>query len=141
MTELRLSRTVDATSDAVWNALTTPEALTQWFWPEQTFGTTAEADVRIGGGYRVSGTRAGIEVSGRYLRLDPPRLLSFSWRWNGEDHESLVTIELTGSGGGTDIVVTHADLADEAEREANATGWSDCLGRLPAWLASARSSG
>ena len=138
MTELRLSRTLDAAAGEVWRALTSPAALREWFWPEQTFGTTAETDLREGGGYRIAGPRAGIAVSGRYIRLDPPRKLQFTWCWNCEEHESLVTIELTDVGSGTGIVVTHQDLADESECDANTQGWSDCLGRLPAWLASAR---
>jgi uncharacterized protein YndB with AHSA1/START domain len=129
-TELTVRRTLPAPVERVWRALTEPKALAAWFWPER-FGTTAEVDLRTGGRYRIEG--APMAVSGEYVEVDPMTKLAFTWRWDGEAHESLVTMTLTESDGGTDLLIVHERLP-EAEVDSHAQGWSDCLGRLPAYL-------
>jgi uncharacterized protein YndB with AHSA1/START domain len=137
--DLIISRSLPAPPAVVWQGFTSPAALAQWFWQQESFGTIAEADLRVGGQYRIAGPRAGIGVSGRYTVVQPGHRLGFSWQWDGEARESLVSIELeeTGAWGlGTDLVLTHQGLADDADRQNHARGWSDCLDRLSAWLGS-----
>lgn len=134
--ELRLSRTLPGPVDRVWQAFTDPGALASWFWPER-FATTAEVDLRVGGRYRIDGPGAGMSVAGEYVAVEPPRRLVFTWRWAGEPEETLVTVELTPAGAGTDLVLVHERFADDAGRDEHAKGWSDCLDRLPAFLAAA----
>jgi uncharacterized protein YndB with AHSA1/START domain len=133
-TELHLRRTLAFPVDRVWRALTDPAALAAWFWPER-FDPTAEVDLRVGGRYRISGPGAGLEVAGEYLTVEPPRRLVFTWQWAGEHDKTLVTVELTGGEDGTDLVITHGGFAADAARDEHAKGWSDCLDRLPGWLA------
>ena len=61
-------------------------------------------------------------------------LVEFGWHWDGEDVTSSVTVTLTAGGDGTTLVVEHDGLAD-SEVDNHAKGWSDCLDRLPDWLA------
>jgi uncharacterized protein YndB with AHSA1/START domain len=140
-TALRLHRRLPYPVDRVWRALTDPAALAAWFWPER-FDTTVDIDLRVGGGYRIAGPGAGIAVSGEYVTVEAPHRLVFTWRWDGDPAEMLVTMELTadGNGTGTDLVVTHERFAADADRENHVTGWSDCLGRLPGWLAASTSA-
>ena len=136
--ELVLQRDLDAPPERVWWALTDPAALTAWFWPPR-LEPTAEVDLAVGGSYRIDGPGAGIAVSGRYLELDPPHRLACTWSWDGEDAETLVTVELVPSGeGGTALALRHEGFADDATRDDHVQGWTDCLDRLPAWLASDR---
>ena len=136
--ELVLQRDLDAPPERVWWALTDPAALTAWFWPPR-LEPTAEVDLAVGEGYRIDGPGAGIAVSGRYLELDPPHRLACTWSWDGEDAETLVTVELVPSGeGGTELALRHEGFADDATRDDHVQGWTDCLDRLPAWLASDR---
>lgn len=132
--ELRLHRTLAFPADRVWRALTDPAALAAWFWPAR-FATTAEVDLRIGGRYRIDGPGAGMAVSGEYVAVDPPRRLAFTWRWDGEAEETLVTLVLADDGAGTELQLTHEHFADGAVRDEHAKGWADCLDRLPEWLA------
>ena len=45
---------------------------------------------------------------GRYLRIDRPRLLEFTWISEGtRGKESVVTIELVARGGKTELTLTH----------------------------------
>lgn len=132
--ELRLSRTLPSPAERVWQAFTDPAALAAWLWPER-FATTAEVDLRVGGRYRIEGPGAGMAVAGEYVAVEAPRRLVFTWRWDGEPDETLVTVELTPTAAGTELVLVHERFTDDAQRDEHAKGWSDCLDRLPGWLA------
>lgn len=134
MTELALQRRFRAPVDLLWQGLTSPAALAQWFWPAR-FRTTAEVDLRVGGRFKFDGPGGGIAVSGHYTVVEVPTKLSFTWMWDGQAEETLVAVELATSGPDTDVVLTHRGFADEAGRDDHVAGWSDCLDRLPAWLA------
>jgi uncharacterized protein YndB with AHSA1/START domain len=134
MTELRITRVLAAPPERVWRAFTDSAALSAWFWPER-FGTTVEADVRAGGRYRIDGPGAGMAVSGEYVAVEPRSRLVFTWRWDGEPDETLVTLEFRPAPAGTELVITHERFADDADRDNHAKGWADCIDRLPGWLA------
>ncbi|MGN6681083.1 MAG: SRPBCC family protein [Streptosporangiaceae bacterium] len=129
-----MQRSFAAPAATVWLALTSAHALTEWFWPAPSFGTIADVDLQVGGRYRIAGPRAGIAVSGSYTVVEPYSMLGFTWQWDGESCESLVSVELSGSGSQTCLHVTHGGLADDAAADNHAQGWADCLDRLPAWL-------
>lgn len=135
--ELRVQRTLAASPARVWQALTDPAALCGWFWPHASFGTTARVDLRTGGEFQIGAPKVDIGVSGRYVDVEPPHRLVMTWRWDGEEAETLVTISLVPSGDGTELTLVHSRFPEAARRDQNAQGWSDCLDRLPAWLAAA----
>jgi uncharacterized protein YndB with AHSA1/START domain len=60
-----------------------------------------------------------------------PTLLEFTWLpdWQGDDTESLVTIELTETGGATHVRLTHSGLTTERSRNSH-RGWPQVV----AWL-------
>jgi uncharacterized protein YndB with AHSA1/START domain len=134
MTRLEVSRTLAAPPERVWRAFTEPAALAAWFWPER-FGPTAEVDLRTGGRFRIAGPRVGMAVSGDYVEIEPPKRLVFTWQWDGEAEQTLVTVTLVAVADGTDLTVVHERFADDTSRDNHVQGWSDCLDRLPAWLA------
>ena len=130
MTELTMNRTLAVPAERVWRALTDPAALAAWFWP-QRFAPTAKVDLRVGGRYRIDGPAVGMAVSGEYVTVEPPSKLAFTWRWDGEPDETLVTIELIPVGAGTELALRHERFTDDATRDNHAQGWHDCLDRLP----------
>jgi uncharacterized protein YndB with AHSA1/START domain len=138
MITLELRRTVAAPPERVWHALTDPAAVNGWFWPHLDPAT--EVDLRVDGGYRFSGPAAGIAVKGRYVEIEEPDRLVFTWQWDGDDEPkgeeeaSLVTIELGPSLRGTTLSLTHELIRDGAARDRYAQGWRDCLERLSPWL-------
>ena len=107
MTELTLLRHLPATPELVWRAFTEPAALVSWFWPER-FGTTVATSPAAGGRYLIAGSGAGIAVSGEYLAVEAPRHLEFSWRWDGDEQQTLVTLDLAPAPPGTDLTLVHA---------------------------------
>ncbi len=133
MTDLTERRELAAAPEQVWLALTTADAVRGWFWPPR-FHAVVEADAREGGQYRIASEVAGIAVGGKYTVLQSPGLLGFTWRWDGEDRESAVRVELAKSEAGTALTLAHSGLDDDQLGQ-HARGWSDCLDRLPDWLA------
>ena len=133
MTELTITRMLDAPAERVWRAFTDPAALAAWFWPA-SFGTKATATVAVDGTYRIAAVSPAMAVSGRYLEVDPQHRLVFTWRWDGDATDSEVRIDLTAAGDKTELVVRHRRMISDAERDNHAQGWNDCLDRLPGWL-------
>ncbi len=129
MTSVVITRTFAAAPERIWAAFTDAGALAAWFWPEQ-LATKVTADVRVGGEYRIESLVADMAISGRYLEVVPTRRIVMSWRWDGEDDESVVTIELSPDDDGTEVRLRHERLADDRTAELHEEGWNDCLDRL-----------
>ena len=129
-----VERIIPASRDRVWKALTT-EQLAGWFWPPR-FATTVQLDLRVGGAYRIDGPGAGMAVSGVFVAVDEPERLVQTWRWAGEDAETLVTFTLAETpDGATALTIVHENFVDEQSRANHAQGWNDCLDRLVAAVA------
>jgi uncharacterized protein YndB with AHSA1/START domain len=134
MPELTLARTLDAPVDRVWLALTDAGQLAGWFWPPR-LETRVELDARVDGDYRITSDIASIEVSGRFLAVDRGERIVETWRWTGEEAETLVTLTLRElPGDRSELILLHEGFADEASRASHVEGWTSCLDRLPDWL-------
>lgn len=108
----------------------------QWMQPFDLVCVHAQADVRVGGRFRVimrSPDGTDHDVSGEYREVIPGEKLVFTWAWRREpERESLVTVMLRADAGGTDLLLKHERLFDEAVRDAHRDGWSSSLDRLVA---------
>jgi len=130
---LQLKRHLPAGRVRVWQAWTDPAELARWYWPA-TFQTECSVDLRVGGRFRFASATAGMAVNGEFAAVDEPSRLVHTWRWDGEEAETLVTVEfLDGADGGTDVVVTHERFTDAADCAGHAQGWNDCIARLIAY--------
>lgn len=94
---LRTQRWVAATPDAVWECLASGPALERWY------ATTAQVDPRVGGEFRCTFDQGA--ATGEVRRCDAPSELAVTWRWDGGDTESVMTLTLEqqerGGVGGT----------------------------------------
>jgi uncharacterized protein YndB with AHSA1/START domain len=115
-----------AQADQVWQALTDPAELAAWFWPP-TFGTIVTFE---GTSWRIAAATPTMGVSGTVLETSAPDRLRWSWRWDGEDLVTTVTIRLEQAGDGCHLVVDHAGFPDQQASDDHAIGWRDCLARL-----------
>lgn len=111
MSEFRVQRVVDRSVEDVWAAFTDADALAAWFWPPR-FQTTVEIDLRVGGSFRVASESAGMAVTGEYSEVRAPERLVHTWRWEGDDDETLVTMTLLPVDGGTGITILHEGFPD-----------------------------
>jgi uncharacterized protein YndB with AHSA1/START domain len=143
MTSLTLVRRIKARPSIVFDAVTTPEGIAQWWGPDAGPVLIAEADPRKGGCYRVrfrklDGTEH--ESSGEFLELLRPERVVMSWRWKGgqeDPNESRVEIVLRAIPEGTEITFTHSLLSGEDTRRSHEEGWSGALDKLQARLGGA----
>ena len=129
-TGLRVERLLPAPIRAVFEAWTDPALMSQWLSP--TGRAAVEADVRVGGSFRVVmlGDGMQLEHTGDYLLIDPPRKLVFTWRspYTGEG-PSVVTVVLTPRGSETHLLLTHEKLPEEATAS-HESGWGSILDHL-----------
>jgi uncharacterized protein YndB with AHSA1/START domain len=139
MTSLTLVRRINARPSIVFEALTTPEGIAQWWGPDAGPVLLIESDMRTGGRFRVrfrmlDGTEH--ESVGEYLEVLESKRLTMSWQWTkgGESDESgdvsRVEIDLKRIATGTELTLTHALLKTEASRAGHEQGWSGALDKL-----------
>lgn len=132
---LTLVRRLRGSPAKVYAAWTDPAVMAQWFGPHQCTITHAEADVRVGGRFRViMAERDGTDVhnvSGVYREVEPERKLVFTWAWiTTPERESLVTVSLRPVEDGVELTLHHAQFFDEAARDGHNGGWSQSLDKL-----------
>jgi uncharacterized protein YndB with AHSA1/START domain len=109
--EIRLTRLFDAPPDLVYEAMTKPEHVRQW-WGRLGDGYSVpvcEIDLRVGGRWRFVNQhpKGQAEFYGEYRELDPPRRVVFTEIFaDFPDAESVVTSELTAEGSRTRLTAT-----------------------------------
>lgn len=139
MTEVLLVRQIAARPSIVFDALTTPEGMTSWWGPEETPPTSAVADVRPGGTFRVSFPCFDDQqhvVTGEFLEVVKPTRIVLSWRWEerGEPEEqgatSRVEFRLRATQTGTELTLIHSGLRNEASVRSHERGWTAALVKL-----------
>lgn len=119
---------IDASPDTVYEFFTDPEKMVQWM------GRSHDLDPRPGGVFRCDINGRDI-ATGKYLELDPPRRVVFSWGWEAEDSitepgSSTVEVDLGREGAGTLVRLTHRDLPTEESRAQHRHGWEHYTERL-----------
>lgn len=135
---LRLERTLSAPRERVFRAWTDADQLRKWFGGPVGFTTPrAEIDLRIGGTYRVeirSPEGNSVFATGRYLEIEPPSRLVFTFGWRdfpGIDiGETTVTVQLFDREGSTELVLTHEPFAAAQLKSFHEFGWTTSLERL-----------
>lgn len=135
---LTIRRHLRANAAKVWAAWTQPEQLMRWMQPLGNTCVHAEADVRVGGRFRVVMHAPDGEVhdvSGTYLEVVPEQKLAFTWAWHSApQRESRVTVRLQAEGEATLLTLTHERFFDEAARNSHHQGWTSALDLLAARL-------
>lgn len=132
---LVIRRTLAAKPQRVYDALTQPEQLKQWWGPEGFTTPLAEMDVKTGGTYRtqmVSPEGNSHFLTGKYLEVQPPERVRYTWVWEQGDLsgvETIVTFELREVPEGTELTLTH-ELPTDSARTAHNQGWTSSLNCL-----------
>ena len=135
-TYLTLHRMIDAPVEAVYAAWTEPEMLRRWLAPGNATVVRAVADVTVGGTFLVEMRGADGRrwlTRGLYREVVPLRRLVHTWRWEGSEVETLVTVEFEPeSAGRTRLTLTHSRFTQEEMRDEHVQGWTGCLAKLEA---------
>lgn len=135
---LVIQRTVPAAVERVWDAWTNPDKLSKWFAPEGFEVGKVRADVQAGGQYRIEMNDPDRDehiVFGQYLEVARYERIQSTWRWEGSDIETLLTVEFAaGEGGTTELTLTHERFPDADLRDKHNEGWTGVLNRLDAFV-------
>jgi uncharacterized protein YndB with AHSA1/START domain len=139
--KLVVRRTFKVPVERVYAAWTDAAQMKRWFAPGDMSVPLAEADVRVGGRYRVQMSGDGDDcefhtTGGIYREVVPNQRLVFTWQWEGSDLETLVTLEFESlSANETELTLIHEGFDSEDTRDKHAQGWDGCLANLQACLA------
>lgn len=129
---LVVERVLPASPAEVYDAWTTPETLRLFMCPGEHRAVVVEADVRVGGRFRIvmRGER-DTEHRGEYRVLERGRRLVFTWASPATGWQpTLVTIELSPHEDGTRLVLVHEGLATDDMRGRHRGGWTSILEKL-----------
>ena len=136
-TSLEIKRFINAPRARVYQAWTDPAQLKEWWGPESVRTRNFTADARVGGKYRwdlVNQEGEEMTVFGEYRELVPGKKIVLTWKWdddeNWEEHNSVVTVELSDRDGGTEVRLVHEKLPSEESRDRHTEGWNSVLDRL-----------
>jgi len=134
MSELALTikKHLPVAPEVVFDAWTTPDHMANWLSP-MTTASIPRLDLRVGGEYQIDmhGDEKIYVHTGRYLEVDRPHRLSFTWFSEGtQQKETVVTLEMTPEGNGTLLTLTHERFPNEKSRDEHEMGWTAIMEKL-----------
>ena len=133
---IEVQRRIAARPETVFAYFTDPDRFVMWQ------GADAELDPRPGGLFRVTVTGTSRVVArGRYVEVDPPRRIVFTWGWEQIEGlpegmngllpgTSTVEVDLTADGDETILHLRQRGLRTDPERQVHIRGWDQTLDRL-----------
>lgn len=133
---LELTRTLDASRERVFAALTDPADLAVWWGPAGFTTPEIELALHVGGAYRFGMQPPDAEVfhlAGEFLDVEPPSRLAYTFRWeepDPDDRETVVRLSLDAAAELTRLSLWQGTFATEARLALHTNGWTDALQRL-----------
>ena len=146
MHEFKIDVTLDASLPFVFAAFHEPEYLSEWFAPGDCSVTQLMIDFKEGGRYRIKMMDpSGIEMSltGEYVTILANEQLSFSWAWEDDMEESVMTsvdihFEKTEEGN-VRLVLIQQGFLNKQECDQHNYAWMSCLEKLAVLAAKEKS--
>ena len=128
-----VSVVIRARPDKVFDAWLDPSKAAGFLAAGDTAVGELALDPREGGEFRIvmQGERDSIEHRGRYVLIERPRRLIFTWISAGTDWRlSLVSLLFTPVEGGVRVDLEHEGLPDAERMERHRRGWGTILEKL-----------
>ena len=146
MHEFKIDVTLDASLPFVFAAFHEPEYLSEWFAPGDCSVTQIMSDFKEGGRYRIKMMDpSGIEMSltGEYVTILANEQLSFSWAWEDDMEESVMTsvdihFDKTEEGN-VRLVLIQQGFLNKQECDQHNYAWMSCLEKLAVLAAKKKS--
>jgi len=124
-TDIRSSIIIEAEPAEVFDYFTRSDAMVLWM------GQSADLDPVPGGRFSVDVN--GAAVRGRFVEVDPPNRIVFTWGFLDSDElppeASTVEVSLSRENGGTLVEIVHSGLPG-SESSKHGVGWPYFLDRL-----------
>lgn len=133
-----ITKVLNASIEKVWDAWTKEEQLMQWKAPMGMMVPSASTDLQIGGAYHIVMRGDTVEnkdmkllLEGMYKTIEKPHKLSFTWKWEGQDEETLVTVLFKSlAEKKTEVTLIHEGFKTRESRNGHSKGWESTLGKL-----------
>ena len=129
---LTITKELPAPPEVVFDAWTTPEHMAQWFSP-MTTASVPKLELREGGEYQIDmhGEDRDFVHVGKYLKVDRPKELAFTWISDGTQQiETIVTLLLEAKNDGTMLTLKHEKFPSAESTDNHRGGWEAILNRL-----------
>jgi uncharacterized protein YndB with AHSA1/START domain len=144
MTVAVVERVMPAPPGIVFDEWLDPDALTDWMCPRPAHVTKAVVDGRVDGEYRFDVEDSGttLHITGRYLVVDRPQRLQFTWfcsPWPADAVDSIVTVTFAPHGDDETLMTIHHELLAAEQVVPHRRGWTACGEQLSARLSRALS--
>ena len=124
-----IERTFDAPVDRLWKALTDVDEMRQWYFDLKEFKP------EVGFEFEFVVEHEGVTYHHlcRITEVTPQKRIAYTWRYKGEQGDSLVTFELFAAGDKTQLKLTHTGLETFPRTPAFARknfneGWTQIIG-------------
>jgi uncharacterized protein YndB with AHSA1/START domain len=130
---IRLHRVLRATPERVYRAFLDPDAMVKWLPPNGFTAKCHQADVKVGGSYRMSfknfTTGKSHSFGGRYLELTPNERIRYTDKFEDPNlpGEMQTTIVLKKVSCGTELNVVQEGVPEVIPAEACYLGWQESL--------------
>jgi uncharacterized protein YndB with AHSA1/START domain len=123
---------IATTPEKLWEGLTSGD-FTEKYWDDGRI----QSDWKVGSPVKLVGKNGAIQ--GEILRVEPPRLLSYTFGSPGlqQDHPSRVVFEIEQLGSLVKLTVTHDELEEKGFKSISG-GWPMVLSSLKSLLESGR---
>jgi uncharacterized protein YndB with AHSA1/START domain len=133
---LNMTAELPAPRADVFRAMTDPDELARWWGPRGFTTPRIDLDPRPGGTLLIEmqpPQGEPFKLSGEFLQVEPPQLLTYTFRWDPpdpDDRETVVTLSLQERDGRTEVELTQGEFTTEERRVLHEGGWSDSFERL-----------
>ena len=126
-----IERILNATPERVWKAITDKDQMKEWYFDLSAF------KAELGFEFSFTGTnKEGVKYFHlcKIIEVIPQKKLSYSWRYDGFEGNSLVSFELFAEGENTRLLLTHTGLEtfpannSSFARENFVEGWTYLIG-------------
>lgn len=104
MKNIKQNHRIPAEREIVYAALTNPLTIELWSGFRAEFITEEGTEFSLWDG----------DIVGRNLKIEPCKLIQQHWYFDGQDEDSIVTIQLADEGKNTLITLLHTNIPDEA---------------------------
>ncbi|HTI59340.1 SRPBCC domain-containing protein [Mucilaginibacter sp.] len=125
-----IERTLNASPQKVWEAITDRDKMKQWYFDITEFRPEVGFEFTFNGG---SEEKTYVHLC-KVTKVEPGKTLQYSWRYRDYPGNSFVTFELFAEGSATRLKLTHEGLETfptgnkDFARESFSAGWTYIIG-------------
>ncbi len=132
--EVKVSKVISAPIEKVFDAWLDPRTLAKFMQPMDGMSDAEVTnDASVGGRFSIVMVAGDNKMphSGKYVEIDRPKRLAFTWETDCSVDGSTVTLDFSEvDGGNTQIDLHHVKFIDEKTRDDHEGGWTGILDAL-----------